>query len=275
MQIGIFAKTFSGSDPLTVLRAAKTAGYDCVQYNMACSGLASMPDEISDAVINDIQKAVAETGVAIVALSATYNMIHPDISVRAQGLRRLAVLSKAAKALDIPLLTLCTGTRDPDDQWRAHPDNDGAEAWRDLHFEMGKALQATEGVALGIEPELANVVNGAAKAARLIDELKSQQIKIVFDPANLFEVASAQHGVIAEAIALLSSSIAIVHAKDRYADGRFATAGKGVLDYPHFLDALKSARFDGPIITHGLAAEETADVARFLSKQIRGKQSDS
>ena len=37
MRLGIFAKTFSGSNPLTVLGAVKAAGYDAAQFNMACA----------------------------------------------------------------------------------------------------------------------------------------------------------------------------------------------------------------------------------------------
>jgi sugar phosphate isomerase/epimerase len=268
MRLGIFAKTFPGSDPLTVLRAAKAVGYDCVQYNMACSGLASMPDEISDAIVNDIRNAVMETGVEIVALSATYNMIHPVVSVRENGLRGLGVLADAARQLSIPLLTLCTGTRDAEDQWRAHPDNDTPEAFRDLMSEMAKALKVADGLHLGIEPELSNVVNSAAKARALLNEMKTDRLRIVFDPANLFESPSDQHDIIAEGLELLAPSIALVHAKDRNRAGDFVAAGTGVLDYPDFLAKLKRAGFTGPVITHGLAAQEAAAVATFLSKQL-------
>ena len=95
MRIGIFAKTFAGSDPQTVLAAAKSAGYGCVQYNFACSGLPAMPDTVPEAVITAIADAVASTGVTIAALSATYNMVHPDVSVRETGLRRLGVAALA------------------------------------------------------------------------------------------------------------------------------------------------------------------------------------
>ena len=57
----------------------------------------------------------------------------------------------------------------------------------------------------------------------------------------------------------------MAHAKDRTADGRFATAGKGVLDYPHYLRQLKAIGFDGPLIAHGLAEAEAPETARFLS----------
>jgi sugar phosphate isomerase/epimerase len=268
MRLGIFAKTFPGSDPLTVLRAAKAAGYACVQYNMACSGLTSMPDEISDDTVNDIRNAVMETGVEIVALSATYNMIHPAMSVRENGLRSLGVLADAGRKLSIPLLTLCTGTRDAADQWRAHLDNNAPEAWRDLMSEMTKALKVADGLQLGVEPELSNVVNSAAKARALLDEFNTDRLRIVFDPANLFETPSDQHAIIAEGLELLAPSIALVHAKDRNPVGDFVAAGTGVLDYPNFMAKLKKAGVTGPVITHGLAAQEATSVATFLSKHL-------
>jgi sugar phosphate isomerase/epimerase len=64
---------------------------------------------------------------------------------------------------------------------------------------------------------------------------------------------------------LLADRIAMAHAKDRDASGRFATAGKGVVDFPHFLGRLRAAGFDGDLVTHGLAAAEAAGVARYLS----------
>ncbi len=47
MQLGIFAKTFQGREPRAILQAARDAGYRVVQYNMACSGLPSMPEDYS------------------------------------------------------------------------------------------------------------------------------------------------------------------------------------------------------------------------------------
>ncbi len=271
MQLGIFAKTFPGKDPLTVLRAAKNAGYDCVQYNMACSGIASMPNEVSDETVSAIRDAVSETGVTIVALSATYNMIHDDIAARENGLRSLGVLTYVARALDIPLLTLCTGTRDPQDQWRFHPANATPEAWRDLCIEMEKVLRVADGVALGIEPEHANVVSNAAKAEQLLQAFPGAPLKIVFDPANLFEVEpiGQQRAIISAALEKLGPHIALAHAKDRNSSGAFVAAGTGVLDYPHFVGALTASGFSGPLITHGLEAHAAAHVAQFLKGMTR------
>ena len=140
MQAGIFAKTFAAEGALGALSAAKGAGFETVQFNMACAGLASMPDEIAPDTIAAIGDASRETGVSLAAVSATYNMIHPDPKIRADGMRRLEVIIKAARGMGTGLVTLCAGTRDPDDQWRRHPDNQSEGAWRDLLTEMGKAV---------------------------------------------------------------------------------------------------------------------------------------
>lgn len=268
MQLGIFAKTFDGSTPGPVLGAVAKSGFTAAQYNMACSGLPPMPDAMPAGVVEAVAAAARASGVEIVAVSGTYNMIHPDIAVREAGHRRLEVLAAHARAMGTQLITLCTGTRDAEDQWRAHPDNDGPEAWRDLVSAMEIALAIAErhDVDYGIEPELANVVNSAAKARRLIDEMGSQRLKIVMDPANLFETEtpSKQRDIVSAAIDLVADRIVMGHAKDRAADGAFVTAGQGVLDYPHYLGRLRAIGFSGPVVTHGLGAVEAPGVAAFL-----------
>jgi sugar phosphate isomerase/epimerase len=272
MRLGIFAKTFPGSDPETVLGAARAAGYAAVQYNMACSGLPAMPASLSPADCAAVADAATRTGVAVSAVSGTYNMIHPDPARRAIGLARLAVLIRNAAALGTGMVTLCTGSRDAVDQWRHHPDNATPAAWRDLLEEMGRAciLAEAHGVRLGVEPELANVVCDAATARRLIDTLQSPSLAIVLDPANLFEVAppALQRDVIAAAVDLLADRIVMAHAKDRDLQGGFATAGQGVVDFPHFLGRLRAAGFAGDVVTHGLSADEAPGVAVYLAATL-------
>jgi sugar phosphate isomerase/epimerase len=270
-RLGIFAKTFPGTTPEAVLTAARDAGYGCVQFNLACCGLPSMPDELPPGAAAGIAAASARTGVTIAALSGTYNMIHPDPAVRAQGLRRLEVLLSEARAMGTSLVTLCTGTRDPEDQWRAHPDNDTPAAWADLLTEMEKAAALAErfGVDLGIEPEHANVVSSAALAARLLREVPSPRLRIVLDPANMVEHADTDQRLLyAEAADLLGDRIAMAHAKDRDAAGAVVPAGTGIIDFDAFLAELARVGFRGPVVTHGLAATDAVAVARFLRQKL-------
>jgi len=272
MRIGIFAKTFPGHDPAAVLRAVRDAGYVCTQFNLASADLDSMPANVPDQTIAAIAGAARDSGVKIEALSGTYNMIHPDPAVRAHGLERLGVVIAAAAKLGVGMVTLCTGTRDPDDQWRAHPDNTTPEAWRDLHVEMGRAAELAErhGVDLGIEPEQANVVMSAADALRLFSDIGSPRLRVVLDPANLFEHASRADAarIVADAVDRLAGHIGMAHAKDRDAAGKFCTAGTGIVDFPAFVGGLRGTGFDGPLITHGLSAAEAPGVGAFLARLV-------
>jgi sugar phosphate isomerase/epimerase len=270
MYLGIFAKTFPGATPGEVLGAARDAGYTAVQYNMACSGLPSLPERIAPEVIEAVSEASDASGVSIAALSATYNMIHPDLSVREAGRRAFAALAAAAPAMGTRLLTVCTGSRDAADQWRHHPDNASPGAWQDLVAEFRLLLPIAErhGIVIGVEPELGNVISSAAKARALLDLFATDRIGIVLDPANLFEAEPEQERErrISEAVALLGPDIVLAHAKDRHPDGSFATAGDGVVDFPRFIAELRAAGFDGPLVTHGLDAKDAARVADFLRK---------
>jgi sugar phosphate isomerase/epimerase len=272
MQLGIFAKTFAGSAPAVVMAAAARSGYRAVQYNMACSGLPSMPDAIPPGVAEAVATAAKQANMDVVAVSGTYNMIHPDPSVRSAGLRRLRVLAGSCAAMGTKLITLCTGTRDPVDQWRHHPDNASAEAWNDLLAEMEKAIAIAGdfNLDLGIEPELANVIDSAAKARLLISELQSPRIRIILDAANLFETGDlqAQRRIVAESIDLLAGHVAMAHAKDRDATGNFVAAGSGVLDYDHYLSCLVKTGFNGPLVTHGLEEPEAPSTAEFLHQAM-------
>lgn len=268
MRLGIFAKTFAAVGAEPSLRAVAAAGYSGAQFNLACLGLPSMPDRLKPGVVEAIGAAARNTGIAIEAVSGTYNMIHPDVAVRDRGMARLAVLCAAAPAMGTRLVTLCTGTRDAEDQWRGHKDNATPQAWRDLCTEMAKALDIAErhGVILGIEPELANVVSSALDARRLIDEMSSPRLRVVLDPANLFEVAepAERRRLVEEAVDLIGEDIAMAHAKDRDSLGGFTAAGSGVIDFPHFVARLRSAGFDGPLVTHGLSEAEAKGVALYL-----------
>ncbi len=62
--------------------------------------------------------------------------------------------------------------------------------------------------------------------------------------------------------------VAMAHAKDRSADNEFATVGRGAIDIGHFVNCLRRAGFDGPLVTHGLQAGEAADVAQLLRRAL-------
>ena len=100
--------------------------------------------------------------------------------------------------------------------WHGHPDNRSPEAWRDLTRSLAKLLPVAEevGIALALEPEPANVIDNAITARKLLDQVQSPCLKVVFDAANLVRPHTlAQKAVLSRAFELLSEDIAIAHAK--------------------------------------------------------------
>lgn len=272
MYPGIFSRTFSTANVSECFWQVKAHGFRGVQFNFISTGLPSLPDQIPDAVIDEVVLAGKEHQISVDAISATFNLTHPNENIIESGLVSLEAMAGAAKKIGCNLLTLCTGTLNPDNMWRRHPNNNTPAAWKALLRSMEKAIliAGRHDVYLGIEPEMDNIVNSAQKARDLIDEFRGGRIKVVFDPANLFEktTLSEQHRIIDEAFDLLGDDIAVAHAKDRHPDGSFAVAGKGVLDYRHFLAGLKKAGFNGSVIAHGLEAEDAGDVSEMLSEII-------
>ena len=276
MRLGIFAKTFARPSPEGVFDAVAGHGLHATQFNMSVAGLPPMPDEIDPALADRVREATAGRNIAVVAVSGTFNMIHPDPEVRRDGLRRLGVLAGACERLGTSTVTLCTGTCDPEDMWRRHPGNARPEAWRELLASMQGALEIAEGhgVTLAFEPEINNVVDSAEKGRRLLDEMRSPRLKVVMDAANLFDAEdparrlSCSEEMLDEAFELLGEDLVLAHAKDVKVSGEVVAAGKGDLDYTLYLKRLSGAGYHGPLVVHGLAEAEVESSLAFLRRKL-------
>ena len=271
MRIGIFTSVFQRPTLAERLDAVCAHGLDCVQFDLSSAGAAPMPEQIDHAQCDRIRSAFATHSITMSAVNGTFNMIHPDLNARREGLRRLGELALACQPLGTSIITLCTGTRDPYSMWRRHPDNDAPDAWNDLLHTVEEALTRTEetGVTLAFEPEVSNVVDSARKGRLLLDTLQSPRLKVVMDGANIFHAGELPHmrAILEEAIDLLGPDIVLAHAKDLDRDGEAGNraAGTGLLDYPLYLSLLKRSGFTGPLILHGLTEAQTGDAVTFLS----------
>lgn len=276
MQLGIHVNTFRRPTLEAILDAVAGHKLTCVHFNMAAAGVPSMPERIEDELCDRIVRELAAREISMAALSGTFNMIHPSVDVRRAGLRRLEVAASRARRLGTSLITLCTGTRDHDNIWRYHPDNDTPEAWAELVATMGRALEIAErhDVTLAIEPEVSNVVDSAPKGRRLLDEMGSARLKIIMDGANLFHAGDLprMHVILGEAFDLLGPDVVLGHAKDLDRDGAAGqlAAGKGVLDYDYYLGLFKKVGFDGPLILHSLTEADVGGCVEFLREKLDG-----
>ena len=272
MELGIFSRTYQPIGIDRIFAQIARDGFQTIQFNFSSAGLPSLPKDWPEVIIKEVMASASQRGLTICALSGTYNMAHPDVARRGSDRIGFTNVVRAAEFMRVPLVTLCTGTRDPMNMWSAHPDNGSPEAWVALRGELDFALELAErhGVALGIEPEPGNVVGNSRDARRLLDEIDNPQLKIVMDAANLLPPSSQsrQREVVAEAVALLGADLALVHTKDVSPSGEAVAAGRGVVDFPNFLKGIVSTGYRGPLVSHNFPEKDAAYVSGFLRRVL-------
>jgi sugar phosphate isomerase/epimerase len=288
-KIGVFAKHISRPTTEELFTAIAGLGFNCVPFNAACLGIPSLPDTLDKALWRQASRAAGNAEIEVVALSATFNLLDENRSRLANNFRALEVVAQGAMILGTNLLTLCSGTRDQQDMWTYHPENETPQAWQDMTDRVRQALAIAEqyDLYLGIEPEVANVVCSAQSAARLISELASDRIKIVFDPANLYRPPAdprRDRHVITDGLSLLGDSVAIAHCKDiddpKAKPGtpqrqvlseayHHVAAGSGILDYRHYFSELaRCLPKNVPLILHGLSEDQIPAALTFIHARL-------
>jgi len=273
LKLGVFAKTYQRESLEETLDAVQASGLRLIQFNITSVDLPTLPDRIPPETIDRIARVTESREVEIAAISATYNMAHPDQTVRDQGLARLRILAKAAQKLGVPTLSLCTGTRNRDDIWSYHPDNDSPEAWKDMRNSISGALDIADDYDfnLAIEPEAGNVARNAEQARNLLAECDFHpRLRVILDPANIVDTDPLRPAaeLIAEAIDLLGASTIMAHAKDSAGHGIVRPPGKGIVPWEYFLHRLNDIGFDGPLMMHGFDEAEVQEAVAYLNPII-------
>ncbi len=274
MEIGVFSKTYETSDLRDTYRRMTGQGIYHTQFNLANAGLVTLPENIRDEDIEHIRKLTEEFGITIDAITGTFNMIDLDEEARRKGCSQLAVQCRIARELNIPVVSLCTGSKNPESKWKWHDDNLKRSSWDDLMRSTEAVLKYAEDnhVYLGVETEASNIINTPARARKYLDTVGSPWLKIIMDGANLFRPRQVpdMRNVLSEAFDLLGGDIVLAHAKDFSLDGTlsFVAAGQGILDFPYYIGLLKKSGYDGALIMHGLSEQQVPESMRFLEGML-------
>ena len=278
MEIGVFSRTYLTGDLQETLRRMTGHGIRHTQLNLSNAGLPTLPKEVSDEDLERIRRLTSAHGVHLDALSGTFNMIDPDEEARRRGCEQFAVQCRIARELNIPIVSLCTGSKHPKNKWAWHDDNLKESSWDDLMRSTEVIIRHAEDnkLVLGVEPEVSNIINTPQRARRYLDETGSPYLKIIMDGANLFhpDQVPDMDLVLKESFELLGKDIALAHAKDfTVEDGlRFVAAGQGVLDYALYMRLLGHYGYQGALVMHGLSEEQVPAGKQFLEKVLESQK---
>lgn len=274
MEIGIFSRTYEHMPLEAIFREMVSQGIRHTQFNLSSAGMDTLPAVMDEEKLMEIRELADRYGITMDALSGTFNMIDPDEGRREQGCRQFETQCRIARFLDIPIVTLCTGSRHPADKWTWHPDNLTESAWSDLMRSTERVLRSAQdnGIILGVETEASNIICTPEKARRYLDAVGSPNLKIIMDGANLFHKEEVSHmeQVLREAFDALGRDIVLAHAKDfSLTDGiSFVAAGEGELDFPLYIRLLKTSGYNGPLVLHGLAVSQIEKSVAFLKRAM-------
>jgi sugar phosphate isomerase/epimerase len=249
--------------------------FECVQLNLNVLGFATVPESLPSGKAGEIGATFWAYGLNLAAISGTFNSAHPDENVRKSGITGVKTICESAEAMGTRVITLSTGTCDPDSIWSGHPENDSESAWSTMTSTMSRLIKIAEAnsVILAFKPESTNIVNSVDKAIRLMDQMDSENLKVVLDPVNLLtsDTIGSQLEVFEDAFSRLNDRIGLIHASDLagwdQSNGGIqrSPAGKGKIDYPGFIRLLKRSGYQGPVILQGLEESEMQTSRNYVS----------
>ncbi len=271
MRLGVFTRVFKRSTTGSVFDAIREVGIKELHFSLPDSDIITLADTIEKIGAHKISTLCKDRGLKVASISGTFNVIHPDMKSRQNATEGCIRLIKNAPELGSPLVSLSTGTRNPQNMWSWHTENGTSEAWNDLLKTLQILLATAEdyGVSLGIEPEPGNVINSPAKARKLLDEIASPALKIIIDGANLIgnQPLDTMAEIFENALELLAPETVMAHAKEIPIDPNktMAVPGEGNLDWKLYLGTLIRYGFKGPLIMHSLPENGVAQARAYLA----------
>lgn len=129
------------------------------------------------------------------------------------------------------------------------------------------------GVTIAVEGVSAFVTDTPEKMLRLLRDLDSPNIAVIFDLLNLLTMDNYenQKQIIDTAFELLGDKIAVIHLKDFIVEnGRLKQCeiGKGICNIPYLLSVIKGRKPNIPIILEETRENVLFDIVRFVTEVV-------
>ena len=186
---------------------------------------------------NVLRRMFSAQGIELAVLGCYLNLANPDRQQLAAIQKRYMAHIRLAAIAGCGVVGTETGA--PNTEYRFVPECHTEEAFRSFLYGLKPVVRYAEqmGVIIGIEPVATHIVHTPKLARRMLDEIASPNLQIIFDPVNLLYIENYEKRdeILGEATELLAEEIAVVHIKDFRIE-------KGKLDYAPILKFLKEKK---------------------------------
>lgn len=128
------------------------------------------------------------------------------------------------------------------------------------------------GVIFAIEPVYKHIVSDIKRARKVLDEIGSPNLQIIFDPVNVLSIHNYMNHdeIVKEAFELLGDDIAIIHAKDFVVEGeeiKSVPAGMGEFSYDLLLQLIKKYKPFIHVLLEDTKPENAIRVREFIENK--------
>jgi sugar phosphate isomerase/epimerase len=240
-------------------------GIDFVQLALskAISDFDTSLGRLSPALANHIGEQFQRAGIRIGVLGCYINPIHPDPQQRRHEINRFKEHLRFAR--DFGTAIVATETADLTTYLSHDSERYEAIGWAALKQTIEELAEEAErwGVFIGLEPVFTHTLSSCDKMVRILDEVPSSNLGVVFDPVNLLPPTAidSQDVFLDQAFAAFGDRIVLAHLKDVVIQNnkrQEVRSGKGIFQTKTFLEKLHRVK-PGIDISLEQLADDTID----------------
>lgn len=255
MKIGVRAHDFGRHSAQVLASTIKNAGFDCVQLALtkAIEGINSFSD-ITTNHLEEVKEAFSKNNVEITVLGS---YIEPSIPDQVERLKNVEIFKTSlTNAKNLGVKIVGTETTGLDINTQAAEREKIYQILKDSVLRMVEHAEK-EDVTFGIEPVAEHTLNTPELTRRLLDEVNSNKLKIIFDPVNLVlpHTINQQDTIFNNMFNLLGNDIAVLHVKDIITTNNqkdWCNIGQGEINHNLIFEWLRKNKPDINILREGV-----------------------
>lgn len=215
------------------------------------SDLSTLSDEKATQLVSDYR----EKGMEVTSIGVFTNLMEPDEQELEKNLDYFEAHMKIASKNNVPYVATECGFI---------PGHRGVfadsyeTAFQRLLNSLKRLTQKAEeyDVAVALEPCVLDVVPSAKRMRDLIEQVESDRLKVLLDPANLIANSSEE-----DMFRYLAPHIAYFHGKDRKVNDTYGrVVGDGDIDWPLFLSLYQRHTPDLPFILEYVNIDNVCEI---------------
>ena len=264
LNLGITTRSFGGMTNAAAAKAMHDIGFTCTELCLVqddskfwvYNGTSDMTD-MTDSRFAEIVATYRESGIDVSALGVFTSLIEPDDEIREKNLAYYRRHMELAAKNNIPFLPTECGFIKDSRGVLSHLYESRFDRVKDSIIRLCEYAKEYD-VYLALECCVLDVVPSAKRAADLWEQVGSDRLKFLLDPANLIANSSEE-----DMFYYLSDHVAYFHGKDRKVNDTYGrVVGDGDIMWSQFLSLYHQHNDGVPFILEYAKADNAAEIYR-------------